>query len=239
MDLTFITSTRPFLASIVDNIIAMSWPGSFFDSMWRNNIHDVEGFLNRNYKGNYWVYRLAKIDFTLESISVLKAATLRPPFHPSAIALRITRSAITTLVRSVAKFPSFLHPTDQIKTIVEQCRELFNRNPLSVVAIHCKVIFPSSSHVQGGKGRTGMIVSCLLLKMSVCVMAQDALLYFAQRRTTKKTGFSIKEQRVSSPSQIRYVFYYRHLLENDIPSSRPLSLKAIAVHVPAEKPNKL
>ena len=76
-----------------------------------------------------------------------------------------------------------------------------------------------------------MIVSCLLLKMSVCMMAQDALLFFAQRRTTKKTGFSIKEQRVSSPSQIRYVFYYRHLLENDIPFSRPLYLKAIAVHV--------
>ncbi len=33
----------------------MSWPGSSLDSMWRNNIRDVERYLNKQYGGNYWV----------------------------------------------------------------------------------------------------------------------------------------------------------------------------------------
>ncbi|KAK8828426.1 hypothetical protein WA556_004839 [Blastocystis sp. ATCC 50177/Nand II] len=45
MDLTLITG----------HIIAMSWPGSSLDSMWRNNIRDVERYLNKQYGGNYWV----------------------------------------------------------------------------------------------------------------------------------------------------------------------------------------
>ena len=76
-----------------------------------------------------------------------------------------------------------------------------------------------------------MIISCLLMKMGVCMLAQGALLYFAERRTAKTKDFSIKEQRVSSPSQIRYVFYYRHILEHGRPPPKQISMKAIVVHV--------
>lgn len=60
----------------------MSWPGSFFDSMWRNNIHDVESFLNRNYKGSYWVYSVpfffsSRINLCAESSY---ASSTIPPF---------------------------------------------------------------------------------------------------------------------------------------------------------------
>lgn len=46
------------MSFITRNIIAMSWPGSTFDSMWRNNINDVESYLNSHFGGNYWVYDL-------------------------------------------------------------------------------------------------------------------------------------------------------------------------------------
>lgn len=36
----------------------MSWPGSLIDSMWRNNINDVETYLNHRFGGNYWVYEV-------------------------------------------------------------------------------------------------------------------------------------------------------------------------------------
>ena len=34
----------------------MSWPGSLWESVWRNSITDVEDFLNRKHMGHYWVY---------------------------------------------------------------------------------------------------------------------------------------------------------------------------------------
>lgn len=33
----------------------MSWPGSIWESVWRNNIKDVEEFLNKRHMGHYWV----------------------------------------------------------------------------------------------------------------------------------------------------------------------------------------
>ena len=55
MDLTLITGLLSCGVSLTGHIIAMSWPGSSWDSMWRNNILDVERYLNRQYGGNYWV----------------------------------------------------------------------------------------------------------------------------------------------------------------------------------------
>lgn len=113
MDLTFITSTLPFLASIVDNIIAMSWPGSFFDSMWRNNIHDVEGFLNRNYKGNYWVYPLSKDGFysriNLCAESSYSSSTI-PPFGNRFTHYSIRDHNACSLSSQVPFLPSFNRP---------------------------------------------------------------------------------------------------------------------------------
>ena len=55
MDLTLITGLSRCGIPIIGHIIAMSWPGSSLDSMWRNNILDVERYLNKQYGGNYWV----------------------------------------------------------------------------------------------------------------------------------------------------------------------------------------
>ena len=34
----------------------MSWPGNSWESVWRNNMDDVERYLNRTHMGHYWVY---------------------------------------------------------------------------------------------------------------------------------------------------------------------------------------
>ena len=68
-------------------------------------------------------------------------------------------------------------------------QDWFNRDGRNVVAVHCK----------GGKGRTGMIICCLLLKMGIFTQPAEALEFFATRRTTmEKEGVRVKEQRVSS-----------------------------------------
>lgn len=41
----------------VERIVAMSWPGNNIESVWRNNIDDVEKYLNTKHMGHYWVYK--------------------------------------------------------------------------------------------------------------------------------------------------------------------------------------
>lgn len=46
------------MSDISKQIIAMSWPGNVWESVWRNNIDDVERFLNSTHMGHYWVINL-------------------------------------------------------------------------------------------------------------------------------------------------------------------------------------
>ena len=69
-------------------------------------------------------------------------------------------------------------------------------DPSNIVAFHCKA----------GKGRAGMMSTCLLLHMGWCPTAREALDHYARTRTHNGKGVTI-------PSQIRYVEYYATLLE--------------------------
>ena len=84
--------------------------------------------------------------------------------------------------------------------IVNHCNAWLLQDNLNVIAIHCK----------GGKGRTGMIIACLLLKQGIKDSPEAALSHFAQKRTcsnkedeSKKT----KIQCVSSPYLISIIIH--------------------------------
>jgi len=73
-----------------------------------------------------------------------------------------------------------------------------------VVAIHCKA----------GKGRTGMMIACLLRRLDTCKSAMEALKYFADKRTSNSKGVTI-------PSQMRYVHYYEQTLKlGEVPAPK-------------------
>lgn len=65
-----------------------------------------------------------------------------------------------------------------------------------MVALHCKA----------GKGRTGLLICCLLLHLGVCASPLDAMTFYATRRTFNGKGLTI-------PSQKRYVCYYNLQLQ--------------------------
>lgn len=93
----------------------------------------------------------------------------------------------------------------------------------NVVAIHCKA----------GKGRTGIMVSCLLyyLYPDTFATANEAIHFFDQQRTRDGEGMTI-------PSQRRYVNYFQRIVREfhgSIPAvQRRLAMKEVTVRVARE-----
>jgi phosphatidylinositol-3,4,5-trisphosphate 3-phosphatase/dual-specificity protein phosphatase PTEN len=86
------------------------------------------------------------------------------------------------------------HHAPTLSTVIEFCEDASHyllQHPLNVVVVHCKA----------GKGRTGLMISALLLKLQVANDPMEAMQIYADRRTHDGSGITI-------PSQRRYVFYY-------------------------------
>jgi phosphatidylinositol-3,4,5-trisphosphate 3-phosphatase/dual-specificity protein phosphatase PTEN len=86
-------------------------------------------------------------------------------------------------------------PLALIPPFVDDARAFMALDPENVVAVHCKA----------GKGRTGMMVCCLLLAMETCTTSKEAQEYFAKHRTQDGKGVQI-------PSQRRFIGYYSQML---------------------------
>lgn len=112
----------------------------------------------------------------------------------------------TDLFSDAIRFPFDDHNAPPLGTIAALCdnaSEFLAQGDDYVVAIHCKA----------GKGRTGLMVAALMLKLGEFDTAADALTFFGWARTQNAKGVAI-------PSQKRYVDYYARIL-NDQPPARP------------------
>eukprot|EP00929_Paragymnodinium_shiwhaense_P097427 TRINITY_DN59108_c0_g1_i1.p1 TRINITY_DN59108_c0_g1~~TRINITY_DN59108_c0_g1_i1.p1 ORF type:complete len:558 (+),score=129.26 TRINITY_DN59108_c0_g1_i1:214-1887(+) len=79
-----------------------------------------------------------------------------------------------------------------------------SRHPKNVLAVHCR----------GGKGRTGSFCCSWLLYSGEAEDAQDALNFFAIRRTDLEKNSEHKVQGVETPSQVRYIEYISRMLSD-------------------------
>eukprot|EP00301_Raphidiophrys_heterophryoidea_P001643 c10789_g2_i1.p1 GENE.c10789_g2_i1~~c10789_g2_i1.p1 ORF type:complete len:662 (+),score=122.50 c10789_g2_i1:65-2050(+) len=95
-------------------------------------------------------------------------------------------------------------PLDMIERFCVSCETWLKARPGNVVGIHCKA----------GKGRTGLMICCLLLHCSLYPHAEDALRHYGAFRTFDRLGVTI-------PSQRRYVHYYEKVLLNRSLSQPP------------------
>ncbi|KAJ8028289.1 Phosphatidylinositol 3,4,5-trisphosphate 3-phosphatase TPTE2 [Holothuria leucospilota] len=121
----------------------------------------------------------------------------------------------------VARFPIDDHNVPllhELQNFTAQCQKWMSEDPNTVIFIHCK----------GGKGRTGLMVSCWLLESGYYHTAEECLKHFGDRRTDYEEGS--KFQGVQTPSQGRFVHYYEQLKHNYggvIPKPRKLKLESI------------
>ena len=86
-------------------------------------------------------------------------------------------------------------------------------DPLNVVVIHCLA----------GKGRTGTVIASYLLFCGLFAEADDALNFYAHKRSINNWG-------VTGPSQRRYVKYVADIVTYDwTPLFTPVTLRSITI----------
>ncbi|EGG20132.1 pleckstrin domain-containing protein [Cavenderia fasciculata] len=79
-------------------------------------------------------------------------------------------------------------------------------------------------HCLAGKGRTGTVIACLLLYGGLFDNSEDAMRYFAVKRSSNNFG-------VTGPSQIRYTQYFSNIyFGNQAPNQKALFLRSITMH---------
>mmetsp|Transcript_46417 Transcript_46417/g.109016 ORF Transcript_46417/g.109016 Transcript_46417/m.109016 type:complete len:765 (-) Transcript_46417:281-2575(-) len=102
-------------------------------------------------------------------------------------------------------------PFEIIRPFCTNVDDWLAADPRNIAAIHCKA----------GKGRTGCLIVCWLLHSRVCKTVQEAMEFYATKRTLNGKGVTI-------PSQIRYCHYF----EQNVGMNRPLvALQLVHVHV--------
>ncbi|XP_065178138.1 phosphatidylinositol 3,4,5-trisphosphate 3-phosphatase TPTE2-like [Sycon ciliatum] len=116
------------------------------------------------------------------------------------------------------------HNVPLLHELIEFCEDVhrwMEAHPDNVIAVHCK----------GGKGRTGTVVCCWLMRSGMYQDADSCLAYFGERRTDLSKGH--KYQGVQTPSQSRWVGYYDeylHRLNRVLPTSYEYRVKTIKIY---------
>ncbi|EDR23229.1 phosphatase, putative [Entamoeba dispar SAW760] len=95
--------------------------------------------------------------------------------------------------------PRFNH----LLKVVGEIVNFLQSDPNNVACVHCKA----------GRGRTGLVCSCVLIGLGIYSNAKEAMEFFAKRRSKINKGST-------SPPQVRYCYafdYYMKVFNNTIP----------------------
>mmetsp|Transcript_14981 Transcript_14981/g.25534 ORF Transcript_14981/g.25534 Transcript_14981/m.25534 type:complete len:612 (-) Transcript_14981:18-1853(-) len=110
----------------------------------------------------------------------------------------------------VAKFQWHDHNAPPLEMIPQFCKhaeDWMNEHPENIVAIHCKA----------GKGRTGVLICCLLLWLKKFDDPDEAMDFYGEQRTHNGKGVTI-------PSQKRFIRYFHKTITEGTPPPHTTSL---------------
>ena len=193
------------LTYITNRVIAMGTPAFGKHSSYRNDIHVVSRFMAFRHYGCFLIFNLCDTYTSSDGMT--------GNYNPD------------MLFNQVQRIPFEDHMPPLMSEMFQFCEEAsmwLMKDPRNVVAVHCK----------GGKGRSGVMTSALILWTGHRKCALDALELFTFRRTVnynaelgldgnyQKNAFQIARnpanQTVEGPSQIRYVHYLEAVLYSGV-----------------------
>jgi len=120
----------------------------------------------------------------------------------------------------IERFPIIDFNVPALKNALEflkRYKKLVEANPTHTTAFHC----------WGGKGRTGTMMSMLLLYLKKCATAKEAMAFFAAKRNV---GEHFKG--VETPSQARFVGYFERIMNEfngEMPAEKHLLFDKIVL----------
>eukprot|EP00500_Bicosoecida_sp_ms1_P004783 CAMPEP_0203810404 /NCGR_PEP_ID=MMETSP0115-20131106/2931_1 /ASSEMBLY_ACC=CAM_ASM_000227 /TAXON_ID=33651 /ORGANISM="Bicosoecid sp, Strain ms1" /LENGTH=313 /DNA_ID=CAMNT_0050719201 /DNA_START=1 /DNA_END=939 /DNA_ORIENTATION=+ len=153
------------LSYVLPNLIAMGFPSSGVEGLYRNPVDQVVAFFDARHSDDggrtplYKIYNLcAERDYD------------PGVFH-----------------NSVCIYPFEDHnppPLTMVRTICDDIHEWLSSDPRHVAAVHCKA----------GKGRTGMVICAYLLHCGAATTAEESQAQYAGQRTLDGKGVTIPSQ---------------------------------------------
>jgi len=178
------------MAYITDRVVAMGFPSSGCETIYRNSLTDIKKFIDVYYKDKgAKIYNLCIEKERIYSKFLFNNNSINTPLH------LIDQSCSNC---PVGLFPFKDHNPPPIKLILEFCIDIciyLTKNPDAVALIHCKA----------GKGRTGLMIICYMI-FTELADAQTAIKHYAYMRTFNNKGVTI-------PSQIRFIRYFDTFLK--------------------------
>jgi len=216
------------LTYITTRLVAMSAPCFGGHSAYRNDIHIIARFLSLRHYGTFFIFNFC--DTATSSDGVIGN------YHPQ------------MLFNQVQRIPFEDHGPPLACEMIQFCEEAarwLRMSDKNMVATHCK----------GGKGRTGVLCSALLLWSGHRRCAMDAMELFTFRRSANydpQQGFGEADdvgnnpsmwtvlfgkkitynQGPEGPSQIRYVHYMEAMLYSGMDPLKHVSFVLTCISLP-------
>ena len=181
------------MAYITPRILAMGFPAAGIEAAIRNPRNQVLTYLKQYHPDSYLVFNLC--------------SEARCQYDRTVFAHRgATEGAVSIPIKDHG-VPSLY----QIADFCQQSMNWLNQNDENIVVVHCLT----------GKGRTGLMIACLLIASRVCSNSTEAISLFNEMR-------SKEFESVKLPSQLRYVKLFEELLTLSN-FSVPLSVTSLGV----------
>ncbi|TDH72467.1 hypothetical protein CCR75_006099 [Bremia lactucae] len=108
------------------------------------------------------------------------------------------------------------HPAPPLGLLFKICSSIENwlqADDKNLAAVHCLT----------GKGRTGTVIACYLAWVGLFPNAMESLEFVAEKRQTSVEKLTI-------PSQRRYIQYFNHVMDGVKPRSSPLLLRRVIIN---------
>lgn len=169
------------LTYITSRVIAMAFPASGLEAAYRNPRDQVIAFLQQHHPDKYQVFNLCSEDRSQYDLAEFS--------HCNSLAGAVSIPIKDHTVPSLYQMASF----------AQQALTWLSQHEDNVVVVHCLA----------GKGRTGLMVSALLVAGRMCGTAAEALELFNSLRSADS---ELGDGGVKIPSQIRWVKLFEEML---------------------------